>query len=126
MTKHLLTAALISLFHPAFAASQNGANDYLMTLSPKGQAAMLGKVVGEGCIGRIAFYMGSMDDPHASHSNDVSPLLGTEHDAYWSIRCTNGKSYAVGVNPRGEGKVLECPVPEAIHAGHCFKKFSTH
>jgi hypothetical protein len=44
-------------------------------------------------------------------------------NAHWSVKCANWKSYEVGVNPKGEGKVIECPVLEALDGGHCFKKF---
>jgi len=80
---------------------------------------MLGKVVGEGCIGKKAFYMGSMDE----HSHKEPPIEGTEHDAFWSIKCTNGKSYSVEVHPQGDGKVLECSMLKMLHAGECFQKF---
>ena len=103
-------------------ASENGANDYLMTLSPNEQAKMLGKVVGEGCRGKIAFYQGSADD-HAPRPNEIPPLSSHEHDAIWSVKCANGKSYSVGVHPKGDGQVIECSVLEALHGGHCFKKF---
>lgn len=93
-----------------------------MTLSAQGQADMLAKVVGEGCIGKIAFYMGSADDPHPK---GVAAISGSEDDSFWSLKCSNQKSYVITVSPGGEGKILECSVLEAMHAGHCFKKFPT-
>jgi hypothetical protein len=104
-------------------ASENGANNYLIALSPNGQAAMLGKVVGAGCVGRKAFYMGSADDHAAVHSSEFPLLPGHEHDSYWSVKCSDGKSFVVEVFPDGGSKVLECSFIESIHAGHCFKKF---
>jgi hypothetical protein len=69
-------------------ASENGANDYLLSLPLKGRAGMLGKVVGEGCSGKTTFYMGRMDDyPHKE-----PPLSGGEHSAFWSVKRTNGRS----------------------------------
>jgi hypothetical protein len=47
----------------------------------------------------------------------------TDHAAFWSIKCSNGKGYEVEIKPDGTGAILECPMLEAIHAGHCFKKF---
>lgn len=125
MTKHLLAAVITLLFAVPASASENRANDYLKTLSPKGQAQQLSKVVGEGCIGKTAFYMGSGDDPHAEHANDIPSIAGNEHNAFWSVRCTNGKSFAVMVRPDGNGRVIECPLLEAMHGGHCFKRFPT-
>jgi len=83
---------------------------------------MLGKVVGEGCVGKMAFYQGSADD-HALRANEMPPMQGHEHDSIWSVKCSNGKSYSVGVFPKGGSQVLECSVLEAMHGGHCFKKF---
>jgi hypothetical protein len=116
--KSFYLAALAALVAAPSFASQNGANDYLMTLTPKGRAEMLGKVIGDGCKGKTVFYMGSMDDSAHEHP----PLSGHEHDAFWSARCTNGKSYMVEVHPTGDGQILECSALEALHAGHCFQK----
>jgi hypothetical protein len=44
-------------------------------------------------------------------------LAATKLVAYWSAKCTNGKSYAVRVSPRGEGKIIESPILEALYAG---------
>ena len=118
----LVATAWLPLLVSTAIASQNGANDYLMTLSPNEQAKMLGKVVGEGCRGKIAFYQGSTDD-HAPRPNEIPLQPGHEHDSIWSVKCANGKSYSVGVYPKGDSSVIECPVLEALHAGHCFQKF---
>lgn len=117
-------AALLSLplFTIAAYASENRANDYLQSISPKEQAKMLGKVVSSGCKGKIAFYQGSVDD-HVPRPNDAPVLPGHEHDSIWNVKCTNGKSYSVSVSPTGAGQVLECSVLEALGGGHCFKKF---
>src|ERR1700720_4585125 len=111
----LASAGWLPLLASTAIASENGANDYLMTLSPKEQAKMLGKVVGEGCRGNIAFYQGSADD-HAPRPNEISAISGHEHDGIWSVKCTNGKSYSVGVQPKGDAQVIECSVLEALHA----------
>jgi hypothetical protein len=127
MTKSPLSALIIAaaLFFSlplTAAASANGANDYLMTLSPNDQAKMLGKVVGDGCRGKKAFYQGSVGD-HALRANEIPPLAGHEHDAIWSLKCADGRAFSVGVIPNGQSQVLECAVLEALHGGHCFKKF---
>ncbi len=103
-------------------ASDNGAQDYLMTLTPKGQAQMLGKAVGEGCIGKVAFYQGSVGD-HTSSPQDAPILPGHEHDAIWSVKCSNGKSFSVSVHPGGDSQILDCKMLETIGGGHCFKKY---
>src|SRR4029453_10703973 len=79
-----LTASLLAA--PVF-ASENRAHDSLMSLSPSGQADMLGKMVGEGCQGETAFYMGMETEGLAKNT------------AYWSVKCTNSKSFFVGVDP---------------------------
>jgi hypothetical protein len=86
--------------------SKNPANNWLLRASPADQAAQLGKSVGEGCVGKTAFYRGSTPDHTA---------------AFWDIRCTNGRSYGLMVRPDGDGKVVECELLEAI-GDHCFRK----
>ena len=58
-----------------------------------------------------------------SSAGHISRSASMAANAYWSVKCANWKSYEVGVNPKGEGKVIECPVLEALDGGHCFKKF---
>jgi hypothetical protein len=65
---------------------------------------------------KTAFYQGYI-------RRGAGALPGTENDAYWSIRCYDGRGYVVEVRPDGSGKVLECWVLKAMHAGECFKKF---
>jgi hypothetical protein len=112
----------VTLFPLVALASENRANDYLLSVTPKEQAKLLGKVVGEGCIGKLSFYQGSADD-QVPRSKDATKLPGHEHDALWNVKCTNGKSFSVSVSPTGAGQVLECSVLEAVGGGHCFKKF---
>jgi hypothetical protein len=40
----------------------NPANDSLLAMSAQRQADILGKIVGEGCKGKTAFYQGTMKD----------------------------------------------------------------
>ena len=65
--------------------------------------------------GYLAFYMGFGDAGSGAGAGD----------GFWSIRCTDGRSFEVEVHPDGTSNVLECAVLEAVHAGHCFRKFST-
>jgi hypothetical protein len=118
----VIVASLLSLCASAACASDNPANDWLLSQSAKEQAAMLGKVVGDGCKGKTSFYMGRTEK-HRNQPGQLPPLSGHEHDTFWSIKCTDGRSYAVGVHPDGSGSVLECSMLKAVHAGECFKKF---
>ena len=93
-------------------AATNGANDYLQKLSPSARAAMLGRVVGESCSGRTAFYMGT-----------IASGFGAG-EAMWSVRCADDRAFAVQVMPDGSNQVLECNVLKALHAGSCFQRFN--
>ena len=87
----------------------NAAHDILTTLSPNDQATSLGKSVGEGCVGNYAYFMGMARDTR---------------NAFWSVRCTNGKSYEVMITPDASGstKVLECDVLQLVTKIRCFEK----
>jgi hypothetical protein len=113
---------LLSLFAIPAVASDNPANDYLLTISPAEQAKILATAVGSECKGKKAFYQGNADD-HAPGPNDAPTLPGHEHDSIWNVKCANGKSYVISVHPKGDSGVLECSVLEAMNGGHCFKKF---
>jgi hypothetical protein len=94
---------------PAYAAGGQ-ANDYLLSLSPAHQAEMLGRAVGKTCTGKTAFYMGIGVPGHP------------KRQALWSVKCTNGSSYAVKVNPNGAVQAIECTVFTAMDGLACFKK----
>ena len=89
-------------------STQNAANDLMLAKSADEQALALGLVAGEGCHGRRAFYMG------------ISP---TDHSAYWSVRCSNGRSYEVQIaaDSTGSTRILDCAVVKALNM-NCFKK----
>lgn len=104
---------LVSCLWPvgsAFAASSNGANDYLQAQTPAVQASTLAKVVGRGCAGKTAFYMG------------MAAVLGSKNQALWSLRCASGMNYAVEVNPNGTITAMECSAFQANDGLPCFKK----
>ena len=88
----------------------NPANQRIANLTSTEQAAVLGKAIGRGCTGVVAFPMGI-----GWHDADRG-------DAYWSVKCADGKSYAVTLHPdkAGTASVLEC---DALHAAGitCFK-----
>lgn len=88
----------------------NVANDMLLALSSTEQATHLGNMVAEGCVGVRAFYMG----------------MASGGIAEWSVGCSNGLSYSVGIENDEEGSAttIDCRVLEAISSTSCFIKFS--
>ncbi len=101
----------IAVLSSATARAANGANDYLLSVPPKVQASTLAKAVGENCRGQTAFYEG------------IGRTGLSEGKGFWSVRCADGRSFSVQVNPDGTSLVLECAVLKALNAGTCFKKF---
>jgi hypothetical protein len=91
------------------ASTGNPAQDILLNLSPSNQATFLGKSVGEGCVGTYAYFMGMAPDTR---------------NVFWSVRCTNAKSYEVMISPDATGttKVLECNVLQLVTKSRCFEK----
>jgi hypothetical protein len=94
--------------------SGNPAHDYLVA-HPATRAQVLAKAVGEGCKGRSAFYQ-------AITSCGVPGMPA--RTAWWSVKCTNGKSYSVSLFPDGRSSIMDCALLEAVHAGHCFTKMN--
>jgi hypothetical protein len=89
----------------------NVANDRLLALSGAEQAAALGAAVQAGCHAQNAYYMG------------INRKTG---QGFWSIRCTNGDSYAVMIEPDSVGstRVLECSTLKAVAGTNCFEKLT--
>lgn len=110
MKRIFLVCGLVMSMTVSVPASENRAVDYLLTISPEARAAMLGKIAGSGCRGTTAFNMGT--GTKGSVKN-----IGS-----WSVKCTNGKSYNIGINPDGSSKVLNCSVLKTIAHIDCFKK----
>jgi hypothetical protein len=112
--RHLLrlSAALIAAGAAAAeaAGSGNPVNDRLLSLPPAAQATTIGKNVGEGCVGVSAFPMG------------VTGTGKAKGLAYWSVRCKDGRSFAVQIAPNGQGAVVDCRLLQA-NGKECFKKF---
>ena len=110
----LLAAALLiggPSWDAAAASSGNPTNDRLLAMPEAQQAQALGNILRRGCVGVAAFPMG------------VTASGRAKGDAYWSVRCKNGKSYAVQIPPRGKGAVVvECQVLQGT-GRECFKKF---
>jgi hypothetical protein len=94
------------------AGSGNRINDRLLAMPPSERAQMVGAALHRDCVGVEAFQMGVMR---------TGPAKGA---AYWSVRCQNGRSYAVEFppNPKIRAMFVDCQQLEGT--GHeCFKKF---
>ncbi|MBV9687821.1 MAG: hypothetical protein JO096_11520 [Alphaproteobacteria bacterium] len=90
--------------------SGNPAHDRLMGLPPAQQAKALAKGVGHGCVGISAFPMG------------VASTDKWKSIAYWSVKCKDGRSFAVQIAPNSEAFIIDCRVLQA-NGKECFKKF---
>ena len=115
-SRFLLTAVLIAVglggSTAKAAGSGNPRNDKLLAVPESDRGEVLGKILGHGCVGVDAFPMGVMRTGRAKGA------------AYWSVRCQNGKSYAIEFppNPKIRAPFVECQQLEGT--GHeCFKKF---
>ena len=80
------------------AGSGNPRNDRLLAAPEAQRAAALGNSFHRGCVGVEAFPMG------------VTTSGRAKGYAYWSVRCKNGKSYAVQIPPnvRNPAVVVDC------------------
>jgi hypothetical protein len=92
------------------AGSGNPTHDRLLTLPPAEQAKMLAKGVGQGCVGTSAFPMG------------VTTTGKAKGLAYWSVRCKDGRSFAVQIAPDAQAVAVDCRALQAS-GKECFKKF---
>jgi hypothetical protein len=110
----LLAAGLVSVgadWGAMAAGSGNPTNDRLLAMPQAQQAQVLGNSLRRGCVGVAAFPMG------------VTASGRAKGNAYWSVRCKNGKSYAVQIPPRGKGAVVvDCEALQGT-GRECFKKF---
>jgi hypothetical protein len=112
----LLLAALIAAgpgLTAMAAGSGNAANDRLLTLPPDQQAAMLTKMAGiKGCVGEGAFPMG------------VVTTAKWKGLAYWSVRCKDGRTFAVQIAPEPKAPWIPADCGALQGSGkECFKKF---
>jgi hypothetical protein len=90
-------------------ARRNTTNEHLMSLTKQQQARLLGTAVGESCVGKSAFFMG----------------IGDNGSAFWSVRCADGRTYAVAIaaDDAGTASVMKCATFKATAHVDCFKKF---
>src|ERR1700722_981819 len=72
---------------PASHGSGNAAHDQLAALPDSTRILALATIVKKSCVGTRAFFMG----------------MASNHNAYWSVACTNGKSYVVEIAPEANG-----------------------
>jgi hypothetical protein len=94
------------------AGSGNATNDRLLELPSARQAQVLAGSFRRGCVGVSAFPMG------------VTATGKARGNAYWSVRCKNGRSYVVQIapDPKGTAVVADCRVLHGT-GKECFKKF---
>jgi hypothetical protein len=88
--------------------TRNSENDFLLTQTPAEQASFLGVASGKDCRGTEAFFMG----------------LDTRKTGFWSLRCTDGRTFMIAISPQGTSSqlVVECRVLEAMRTGKiCFR-----
>ena len=112
----LVLLALLAASGAAVAASRtrsaSPATDALLKLTPAARAAQLAEAVGNYCIGSETFLMGVVTE---------GPGIG---NAYWSLRCADGATWAVQVGPLGEVTAVDCASYAAGAPGKaCFRKF---
>ena len=92
--------------------SRNPAHDQLLKLAAPQRAAYLARAVGNWCIGTEAFLMG------------VVTSGSGEGNAYWSLRCADGATWALQVDPMAEVTAIDCADFKQVAPGkECFKKF---
>jgi hypothetical protein len=108
----LLVAALVAAGSglAEAAGSGNPTHDRLLSLAPAEQAKTLAKGIGQDCVGVSAFPMG------------VTGAGKAKGLAYWSVRCKDGRSFAVQIAPDAAAVVVDCRVLQA-NGKECFKKF---
>lgn len=90
--------------------SGNPANDSLLASSPDRQKTALANSVGNGCVGISAFPMG------------VTRTGATQGLAYWSVRCKDGRSFAVQISLDGKAVFVDCQRLQGTGT-ECFKRF---
>jgi hypothetical protein len=108
----LVAGVLVSAGLAALAAegSGNPTNDRMLAMPATEQAKTLAKGIGRGCVGTEAFPMG------------VTATGKAKGLAYWSVRCKDGRSFAVQIAPDANAVAVDCQTLQAS-GKECFKKF---
>jgi hypothetical protein len=91
--------------------SGNPVNDSLLASSPDRQKTALANSVGNGCVGISAFPMG------------VTRTGAAQGLAYWSVRCKDGRSFAVQISVDGKAVFVDCRRLGQGTGAECFKRF---
>ena len=81
---------------PGGALNLNPANEELLKLPPPERAEKLARSISQWCIGTEAFPMGVVG---------AGPGRG---NAYWSLRCTDGTSWAIQIDPEFGVTAIGC------------------
>jgi hypothetical protein len=108
----LLFTALIAAAPVAAqkAGSGNQVNDRLLSMPLAERATTIANNVGQNCEGTETFPMG------------VTTTGKAKGFAYWSVRCKDGRSFAIQIAPNAQIVVVDCQVLRA-NGKECFKKF---
>ena len=107
-----MAALIVAVSAPgalAAGGSGNSANDSLLAMSSEQQAQMLTKGI-KGCVGESPFAMG------------VTTTGKAKGYAYWSVRCKDGRSFAIQITPKSLATAADCKQLEGT-GKECFKKF---
>ena len=78
----------------------------LFSTSTSERAILLGQLIPDGCVGSDSLLMGSKGD-----------------DTYWSVKCSNGKSYSIQIGSNGKTKYMDCAVLKAVARLDCSRTF---
>ncbi len=99
--------------HPDAPGGANGFRERLAELPSPEQAVVLGKLVGADCAGELAFAMG--EGTRAADKGDI----------YWSLKCADGRSYAVALHPgaAASATVFGCDVVKSAGMA-CFRRIA--
>jgi hypothetical protein len=110
--KALLLAVLLaagSSVSAMAAEPKNEVNERLLAAPPDQQAQVLTKGI-KGCAGTSVFPMG------------VTTSGKGKGYAYWSVRCQDGRSFAIQIAPDAKMAIVDCKALEGT-GKECFKKF---
>ncbi len=96
---------------PVLIATPNPTDAALLAMMPAQRAAFLGQ--GVGCTGKDAFRMG------------LANQGGMAGNAYWSVRCTDGRESSIEIRPDkiGSAVAIDCTTLAAKSNLRCFKSF---
>jgi hypothetical protein len=94
------------------APSGNPLTNDLLAMPEDQRIAVLGKSIGHNCVGTRAFLMG------------VTASGRARGYAYWSVACTNGRSYVLQIAPdkRATTIIEDCRVLQGT-GRECFQQF---